>query len=344
MLFVNENNVKHLLSGSLILGTGGGLTIKEHKKIFDIAFKRKKQLSVKDLKEFKDSDWLCSGYGVGDPSKIQQGFGRISKKAFKIFSDYTKRSYCAVIPGEIGAEALAFLFGYPVIDADLVGGRAAPRMEMDVFSVFNVPICPLIAMNLQGEFLILGEVKETKKIEDTLRKFFSVSGGCGLVIGYPVQVRQFKKVAAQHTISESLKLGRLANSNLSPQEKIEALKKDFQARIIFKGVVRSIKQKKREGFFCGEAIVKNKTKSCLIYFQNENLIAKVNGKTVATVPHLIVLLDNKILAGIHNTELKRGRKVVVAVLPAKNYWLTPKGKELFGPKAFGFQMQPKLVC
>ena len=73
-------------------------------------------------------------------------------------------------------------------------------------------------------------------------------------------------------------------------------------------------------------------------FQNENLIASVEGKPVATVPDLICLVDTETFIPVTTDALKYGKRVLVVGLKCFDLWRTPKGLELVGPRYFGYDI------
>ena len=75
-----------------------------------------------------------------------------------------------------------------------------------------------------------------------------------------------------------------------------------------------------------------------IDFQNENLIARIGGRAVATVPDLITVVDQDTCYAITTEGLKYGVRVSVIGIPCHDAWRTPGGIALAGPHHFGYNV------
>ena len=78
-----------------------------------------------------------------------------------------------------------------------------------------------------------------------------------------------------------------------------------------------------------------KGKTAYVEFQNENLIAAVDGKIVCTVPDLVCLVDTETFAPVTTDAIKYGKRVYVIGLKCFDMWRCEKGLELVGPRYFG---------
>jgi DUF917 family protein len=72
-----------------------------------------------------------------------------------------------------------------------------------------------------------------------------------------------------------------------------------------------------------------------ISFQNEHLVARVNGKTKAIVPDLICLVDRETAEPVPVDGLKYGQRLKVIATSAAPIMRTPESLAVFGPHAFG---------
>ena len=73
-----------------------------------------------------------------------------------------------------------------------------------------------------------------------------------------------------------------------------------------------------------------------IEFQNENLIASIDGQVVCLVPDLICLVDSERGEPITTELLRYGFRVTVFGFPAHPLLKTPQALEVVGPEAFGY--------
>ena len=73
-----------------------------------------------------------------------------------------------------------------------------------------------------------------------------------------------------------------------------------------------------------------------IDFQNENLVARHDGKNVVVVPDLICILDIDTAEPITTEALRYGQRVSVIGVGAPAIMRAPDALKVFGPAAFGF--------
>jgi DUF917 family protein len=325
---IDKEDIKNLLLGSIFYGCGGGLPYKDNLKFAKEIFKIKEFVMLKDLDEFNGNEWVFSIYAVGDPSRVDLDFKYLISEAFKAYKKLTNiRKFTGVIPGEIGAEILSFqaatFLNLPVVDTDLVGGRAAPEIQMDMFSVYNLKIIPFLAYTANKLLYFDGDF-EAKELESLSRIFFHSNNGSGIVIGYPIKVRQLKNRCIKETVSRSLITGRfLTNRNL------EELKKFVGCIKVLEEVFQKCSLESRHGFLEGFLFFKKHK----IYVKNENIfLINYKNKVIYKAPDLIVVLDED-LKPVHNTTWKRKKmRVKILLIPSSGYWKTKKGKELWDLK------------
>jgi len=325
MQYINKTNIFSLLLGSALLGTGGGIPLKAHKKIYESAFREKQNIALRNVNEFQPGHYLATVYMVGDPSKVRTNLKDTLTAALDDYQKMTGIRIRGIIPGEIGAEGIAFqasaYANLPVADSDLVGGRAAPEISMDVFSIYQIPLTPIFAVSLQGNSMLLSGAISGHEIEETTRNFFKNNGGVGLLIGYPVKAGAYKKIAMRGTISLAIKIG-----NYLATADIEGLLKKFSGSVIAKRTITRVNLKSGGDFFSGYLHLQE----FKLWVKNENIELFKKDKKIAAAPDIIALLQSN-GTPIHNSEIggMRGKEVVIVTLPAFGYWKQKKNKALW---------------
>jgi DUF917 family protein len=109
---------------------------------------------------------------------------------------------------------------------------------------------------------------------------------------------------------------------------------------LFRGKIADVLREVRGGFNFGKVILEGigeyKGRSGYAEFQNENLVAAVDGKILATTPDLICLVDTETFNPIPTDALKYGKRVMMLSLPCFSAWRSPEGLALVGPRYFGY--------
>lgn len=322
MFNITKKNYKDLLTGSLFLATGGGLDYDTNKKIIkSITFKS--SIPIKDKNEFNDNDYFASIYGVGDPSKLEGINKKLIINTLKKYEALTKIKIKAIIPGEIGAESLAMqaanILNLPTLDSDLVGGRAAPEIQLDCFTIYNLPLTPLFAANTNGDSIFIQKNLKAKQIENKIRPFFAKNSGSGVLIGYPIKARLYKKYGFDKSISLALKIGELLN-----KKSLAKFLKSINGRVVAEGKIKNANLKSLNGFYVGSYEVNNYK----IEVKNENISLYKKSRKISKAPNLIMIL-NKNLKPIHNTKIKNKQEVKIITAPAMSYWKNKTNKKLW---------------
>ncbi len=70
-------------------------------------------------------------------------------------------------------------------------------------------------------------------------------------------------------------------------------------------------------------------------FQNEYLVARIDGKTRAIVPDLVCICDRETAEPITTDGLRYGQRVRVMAVSAPPILRTPEALEIVGPPNFG---------
>lgn len=320
-----KSDLPAYLLGSTFFGTGGGLPYATHLKICTQAFQYASSIQIKQTAEFSPTDFLATIYGVGDPSQPIRNIKQLLQQALKEYEGYTKIKIKGLIAGEIGAEGLVFqastILGIPAVDSDLVGGRAAPEIDMDCFTVHKKLLTPLLGVSANGKSMLLTGQFSAKEIETALRAFFYQQGGMGILIGYPMQAKSYQHVGMQGTLTKTEQAGRLL-----VQGKTQELLQAVEGKLVDSVKLKKVGAKSDEGFLRGWV----EFAGYQLWVKNENIALWKGKKLIAQAPDLIILLDAQ-GKPIHNASLKRqvGKVVQIVHIPAQEYWKKSLAKALW---------------
>jgi len=235
--------------------------------------------------------------------------------------------------------AAAARLGLPLVDADGMG-RAFPELQMVTFTMGGVKATPMALTDEKGNCVIFDTITN-KWTEDLARAVTMSCGGSVSISLFCMDGKTLKKYGVKNIITYSEKLGKAIRNvkectNCTPEENFLNFTEGFK---IFKGKITDVLRETRGGFNYGrvvlEGIAEFKGKKSEIIFQNENLMATVDKKVMATTPDLICLVDTEAFVPVTTDALKYGKRVMAVGLKCNEMWRTPAGIELVGPRYFG---------
>src|SRR5262249_40051980 len=126
------------------------------------------------------------------------------------------------------------------------------------------------------------------------------------------------------------------------EDPVAAILDEAQGKLVFRGKVVDVARRTTEGFLRGQATIEgldeDRGSRLQIAFQNEWVVAWCDGAAAAMSPDLIGVLDTVSGEAFGTETIGYGRRVSVIALPAPPIFLTPKGLEHVGPRAFGYDL------
>jgi DUF917 family protein len=335
--------------GAAILGTGGGGDPYIRKLAALQALEEEYEINVIDPKEVPNDALVIPSAGMGAPTVIIEKLPRGTEviNAFKALSDYFGQEVYATLPIEAGGLnstiplAVGARMGIPIIDADGMG-RAFPELQMTTFHLHGIPATPM-ALADERDNVVLLKAANNYWAEWIARTITIQFGGTAWIAIYPMTGKQLKEAGIPNTITLAEEIGRAIRESkerkVNPVDAILDVAKGFE---LFKGKIVDVVRRTTGGFARGEAILEGIDEysghKLEIHFQNENLVAILDGEVIASVPDLITVLDITTGEPITTEGLKYGYRCVVIGIPCSEKWRTPKGLEVAGPRYFGYDI------
>jgi DUF917 family protein len=169
-------------------------------------------------------------------------------------------------------------------------------------------------------------------------------GGSTMIAIYPMTVAQAAEFGIHGTISLAEKLGAvLRQARHGTQSPVAALVEAGQGATLFTGKIVDVRRRTDGGFVRGEVQLEGidgyAGHRLGVSFQNENLAATLDEEVIASVPDLIVLLDQETGLPVTTEALHYGLRAVVVAFPCAEQWRTDAGLEVCGPKYFGYDIE-----
>lgn len=342
---IGLKEIEDIALGASLLGAGGGGDPYIGKLIAMAAIEECGEVELLDPMDLDDDDLILPIAMMGAPTILcEKG---ISGEEYQVLYDQMSRYFGkkikAFMPMEAGGVnsmmpiAACARLGLPLVDADGMG-RAFPELQMVSFTIGGVKATPMALTDEKGNTCIF-ETITNKWTEELARSVTMSCGGSVSVALYPMQARQVKAFGIKNIVTRSQTLGHCIRTIKQDEFPEERFLQETQGYLLFKGKITDVKREVRGAFNFGKVMLDgiggDKGKSAYVEFQNENLIAVIDDKIVATVPDLITLIDSETFIPITTDGLKYGKRVIVCGLPCDPIWRTPKGLALVGPRYFG---------
>ena len=344
---LTEHDLELISIGAGILGTGGGgnpyvgmlrarQVMRQHGPV--------NVLAPEELDD--DAQVMCVG-GIGAPTVgIEKMRDLQAYYAYVALEKYMGKKATALIPNEVGGsnslEAVipAAMSGLPVVDADGMG-RAFPEIHMKTFFVYGVPCTPTAVSDEKGNTTIFSEAVSARWLERMARAVTIQMGCVACYAVAPMTADQVRRTAVPHTLTLARALGEAVRSAQTQHEPvIDAILRVHPGRVLFQGKIVDVERRTTAGFARGKLAIDGlgeyKDARMSIEFQNENLIAYLDGRVACTVPDLICVVDSERGEPITTEVVRYGFRVTVLGFPAPELWKTPQGLEVVGPRAFGY--------
>ncbi|KAA1024754.1 DUF917 domain-containing protein [Pseudonocardia sp. EV170527-09] len=234
----------------------------------------------------------------------------------------------------------AAMLGLPLIDGDGMG-RAFPELQMVLPGIAGVPATPMSITDEQGNTGVL-HCPTAKWAEDLARSMTITMGCTAIISNYPMTGARARETMIRGTLGLCVRIGRaIAGARAGFTDPVAAAAAEIGGRVVHTGKVVDVQRRTTTGFARGTATLSG---GCVLHFQNEHLIAEVDGATVVTTPDLIMVLDTATGEPVTTEALRFGHRVSVLAAPADPRWHTPEAIAVVGPRYFGYDTDPVRVA
>ena len=349
---VSLDDIESLAIGAWILGTGGGgspyLGLLNMRKLYQEGHR----VDLMDPMDLADDDLVAVVSNMGAPLVGQERLtdSRTIARAVALMERHTGYKFRGIMSLEIGGGnsiqplmAAAHL-KRPVIDSDMMG-RAYPEAQMTSVAVGDLRPYPCVLYDPRGIEAVVTKVPNWKWMERASRKICVEMGSIASTCKAPRTGREVKEWGIHFTVTKGIGIGRRVREaqrlHLDP---VAAILDEADGKLLFRGKVVDVDRRTTEGFLRGRAAIDGLDEDhgarLEIAFQNEWVVAwRADNSHLAPIamsPDLICVLDTVSGEACGTETIRYGRRVSVAALPAPPVFLTPKGLEHVGPRAFGY--------
>ena len=216
---------------------------------------------------------------------------------------------------------------------------------MTTFAVGDLQPAPLTSVDPRGNEVIVTRVASWKWMERTSRKICTEFGSTAATCKAPRRGDEVKRWGIHGTTSKAIRLGEaVLTANRRHEDPIEAILQAERGKRLFSGKVIEVERRTTEGFLRGHTTIENeKRERVIIDFQNEWVVVWRDRECIASTPELVCVLDSDTGEAIGTEMVRYGQRVTIIVLPAPEIFLSPRGLQHVGPRAFGYDIDFRSV-
>jgi uncharacterized protein len=350
MRTLDEQQIRDVARGAAVLGTGGGGDPYLGTLAAVDALTRHGPPTVIEVDELSDDGYVASLAMVGAPVPLVEKFslGPELIEAYNALRTQFRKPLEAVVPVEIGgvntviALILGSRLGLPVVDCDYMG-RAYPEVPLVTPTLYGRSASPFALADERGNKVVIEAVDNywAERVGRTVAiEFGAICPG----MMFPMEGRHAKEAAIRGTLTLAERIGRsLREAEAHKQDPIEVLLDVTKGFELFRGKIVDVQRRTQRGWSLGDATMDGMDQfsgsRMVVRFQNENLVAVLDGTTVAMVPDLITIIDSQTGQAITTERLHYGFRVIMLGIPCDAQWRTPAGVALGGPRHFGYDLE-----
>jgi DUF917 family protein len=219
---------------------------------------------------------------------------------------------------------------------------------MTSVAVGNLMPYPLTTVDVRGLEAVVEKVPTWKWMERVSRKICVEYGSIASTCKAPRTGREVKQWGIHGTTTKAVQIGRaVREAQRAHGDPIAAILAVEPGKVLFQGKVSDVERRATEGFLRGRTRLEGsgdwRGATMRIDFQNEWVVAWLDGEPIAMSPDLICVLDAVTGEAIGTETIRYGQRVTVIALPPPPVFLSPKGLAHVGPRAFGYDLDFKSV-
>ena len=343
---LSKEDIEALAVGAWILGTGGGGSPYHGLLNMRRLYEQGTRVTLIDPDTLSDDDMIAVVSNMGAPLVTQERLvdSRLIARAVEVMQDHIGRRFKGVMSIEIGGGnsiqplMVAAHLNIPVVDADAMG-RAYPEAQMTSFAVGDLAPYPLSSVDPRGNEVLVTRAASWKWMERTSRKVCVEFGSIASTCKAPRTGAEVKRWGIPRTTTKAIRLGHaVMDASRRHEDPIAAILDSERGKILFKGKIVDVERRTTEGFLRGRAIVQGDfgNDQFVIDFQNEWVVVWRDETPLASTPDLICVLDSDTGEAIGTEMVRYGQRVTAVALPSPEVFLSPRGLEHVGPRAFGY--------
>ncbi len=332
-----------LARGAAVLGTGGGGDPYIGALLAGQAIRQHGDVTVVAFDEVPDDAVVLTVAMMGAPTVMVEKLPSLDEVVAPVraLGASLGRAVTHVACAEVGGVnstipiAAAAALGLPLIDGDGMG-RAFPELQMVLPTLYGIDASPLAVSDDKGNVAVLNTVDNAWT--ERIARVACVEMGCSVMIsGFPMSGLQARKALVADSLSLCREIGDgIFAAREAKTDPVEHTVRLLGGREVFAGKVVDVQRATTTGFARGRARIQSDDASLELSFQNEHLLAELDGSTLVTTPDLIMVLEHDSGEPITTEKLRYGQRVRVIAAPSDERWHSPAALAMVGPGYFGY--------
>lgn len=341
--------VESLAIGSALLGAGGGGDPYIGKLLASWAIETYGKPNLIDLIEVPDDAVCVMSASMGAPTVAVERLPGGDELHLAILSlqRHLGKNISHLVGLEIGGMnsmlpiVSAARTQLPLVDCDAMG-RAFPELQMCTPSLYGKRATPMVLADESGNTVVIDSTSNLKT-EKMARQITIEMGAVAYIALYPLSGKELKESMIPGTLSFAKEIGEeISKARTNKTDVLKSILNATKGVLLFEGKITDVDRKTENGFARGSTELIGYgdylDSNLRVLFQNENLIAELNGQVVATVPDLICFVEPITGKPITTEELRYGLRALVIGIPCDHRWRTERGLQLVGPSYFGYDI------
>ena len=342
---ISAELIPGLARGAAVLGTGGGGDPYIGALLAAQALREHGDVTVVTLDEVPDDALVLTVAMMGAPTVMVEKLPSLTEVVAPVhaLSASLGRPVTHIACAEVGGVnstipiAAAAALGLPLIDADGMG-RAFPELQMVLPTLYGIDASPLAFSDEKGNTGVLTTVDNSWT--ERIARVACVEMGCSVMIsGFPMSGAQAREALVADSLSLCREIGDgIEAARAEKADPVERTVRLLGGRELFSGKVVDVERATTTGFARGRARIDGVDVSLELSFQNEHLMAALDGVTLVTTPDLIMVLEHDSGEPITTEGLRYGQRVRVISAPSDDRWHSPEALAMVGPGYFGYEV------
>ena len=347
---VTLEDIRPIAIGAGILGTGGGGNPYLGGLHLAAVIREKGSQPLVDPFSLADDALVCVAGSIGAPTvsieKLPEGTEML--RALRLLEEHIGRKFDAVAIAEIGgANSMQPLIaglqaGIPTVDSDSMG-RAFPEIQMSSYLFgSDAKVAPYAMVDAADNAAVVPSAASDLWGERIARNIAVSMGARAGLVACMMSGAQLKASGVHYTMSLAHHLGLQAIEAQEQKSDVPQVVADvLDGRVLFRGKISDVNRRTTKGFARGWVRIEGFSNDdrLEIEFQNELLIARINGEVKVTTPDLICIVTGDEGEPVTTEVLRYGTRVAVIAAPAPAQLKSEVALEVVGPRAFGYDVE-----